>query len=740
VLADALVDRARARLQQPAFAAVAVRLRVELPEDLARPLRIPSPDQPAGYYHDYFCPQHGVQLEFEWDSPRAHRCPVDGASFGGEPYDRAWWWFVNHAHSEAGFRLALGWRLMDDRAGLDRLRAILEAYAAHYPEAGWPRDDPRPRQGKVTYHALDEAVWLIPLAWAYHLVRGALPAEAQHNVEARLLLPAAEHLLRQRWQQVHNYMCWLNAGVAAAAALVGRHDLVAQVIDGPYGFRQQVAEGVLEDGTWWEGSASYHFYTLAAVLAMVRSVEEPPRGPGRAEPLQRHPKVRRMFRAPLRWAYPDLSLPAINDCWYHSSLVGEVGHGIPPAASFYEVAAGWYGDPAFRTILAANYQGGRQRDSLEALLFGPDDIPASDGRRPRLLTASADLPDFGVAVLRGPAASRSDREPGGDDRRTFLLLKYGRHGGGHGHPDKLGIILAGGARLSPDLGTPGYGIALNETWYRHTLSHNTVLLDGQPQPPATGRLLAFSAPRWRDEGAQGKDDNGEPFGLIDAAVEWPADAHDAVLGAFRSARRARETPLGVYDGVKLRRLILFRPHYVVDVFAVSCPQEQTIDWAYHNLRELREIGPLPGSWPAAPARDAGSPPAVPEPLRPRHTIPGEHDVLVAFATGAAQLDVWLRGMPAASVLVADAPANPASETMTLILRRCRAAQAIFAAVFHPYLGQPAISAVSWSQTSSLLRCEIRLRRGSERWEIPLPQDDRPTQPRLQRWTGTADAR
>src|SRR5207249_8146531 len=138
-------------------------------------------------------------------------------------------------------------------------------------------------------------------------------------------------------------------------------------------------------GTWWEGSASYHFYTLAALLALVRSVEEPSGngggvgGPGNSRSLRQHPKLRRMFLAPLRWAYPDLSLPAINDCWYHSSLAGDVGHGIPAAAPFYEVAAGWYGDPAFAAILAANYgpgpsrpAGTSPRDSVEALLFGPD--------------------------------------------------------------------------------------------------------------------------------------------------------------------------------------------------------------------------------------------------------------------------------------------------------------------------------------------------------------------------------
>ncbi|MSS74006.1 MAG: hypothetical protein EXS64_21355 [Candidatus Latescibacteria bacterium] len=48
------------------------------------------------------------------------------------------------------------------------------------------------------------------------------------------------------------------------------------------------------------------------------------------------------------------------------------------------------------------------------------------------------FPDSGYAVLR---AERPE---------AYLLLKYGPHGGGHGHPDKLSLILhACGPRSRP---------------------------------------------------------------------------------------------------------------------------------------------------------------------------------------------------------------------------------------------------------------------------------------------------
>jgi hypothetical protein len=342
-----------------------------------------------------------------------------------------------------------------------------------------------------------------------------------------------------------------------------------------------------------------------------------------------------------------------------------------------------------------------------------------------LLTVSADLPDPGLAVLRGPrrgGAAGADAPAAtapGPDRRTFLLLKYGRHGGGHGHPDKLGISLfSHGERMSPDLGTPGYGIALNDAWYRHTLSHNTVLLDGQSQPPATGRLLDFRP--W--SGSAAAAPAGSPFGVIDAEVDWPDEA-------------------GSYAGARVRRRILLRPDYFVDVCTVSCPRPRAIEWAYHHCGRLTHVGagatppPVPAALPPAGDHVAY---AVPETLRLRAALPGRPAVTAAFTTGTAGLHLWLNGIAPDDpvgpgdqpswVLAAEAPDSPAAEPVALLLRRRVGTSATFGAVFVPYDrhgphdGRPGVGAVSWSQPAGqdvALTCQVTSRRGSERWDISL---------------------
>jgi hypothetical protein len=243
------------------------------------------------------------------------------------------------------------------------------------------------------------------------------------------------------------------------------------------------------------------------------------------------------------------------------------------------------------------------------------------------------------------------------------------------------------------VGTRGYVIVLTESWYRHTLSNNTVFIDGARQPPATGRLLRFEAPRWGHGSSKGS------VGLIDAEVAWPRDAHDVVLGEAPTARRAAEAPMGVYDGVTMRRLVALRGQYVVDVFWVSCPEEREIEWVYHNLGRVTRLGPS-----------------------------GSADTVVDFTTGQAGLRLWLAAaredgadLPegVAGVTVSEAPANPASELMPLLRRRRRAKSAVFASVFDPHSGRPSVRAVMWDWRKDMLYCTVERRGKADRWSLPV---------------------
>ena len=340
-------------------------------------------------------------------------------------------------------------------------------------------------------------------------------------------------MIRRHLGYIHNFSCWHNAAIATLGRVSDRVDLVAFAIDSEFGERAQLREGMLADGLWWEGSMSYHFYSLWALLVSAiasRHVE--------GFDLLSNPALERALRAPIDCSYADGTLPATHDCWYFTSVVSECCHGVPRAPAFYEVGLSAYGDPAFAAVLGRSYAGS-PRDSVYAILLGLDELPPQPWPERR----SVALVPSGLAFLR-PAPNLD------------LMLKFGPPGDYHGHPDKLSItVWANGHRHSPDLGTPGYGVANLETWYRQTISHNTVLIDGISQPPATGALHHLET-------------ESLPH-VADARVEWTE---------------------GSYAGIAMRRTIRAHAEYFVDVFVVSCPEPRTIEWVYHNAGEIGREG------------------------------------------------------------------------------------------------------------------------------------------------------
>jgi hypothetical protein len=123
LLTPAELANLSSRARHPDFQPALARLRREAADFYAMGLAIP--EQPGGYYHDFICPEHGVELRFDPHHPTEHRCPVDEAQFAGEKFDAAWRWFANHHLAEAALRLAVLWRAEGNPAHRARYSARL---------------------------------------------------------------------------------------------------------------------------------------------------------------------------------------------------------------------------------------------------------------------------------------------------------------------------------------------------------------------------------------------------------------------------------------------------------------------------------------------------------------------------------------------------------------------------------------------------------------------------------------
>ena len=484
-------------------------------EWMEKPVAIP--ERGGQWPHWYACEDCGVRLETV--SPTAHRCPSCGRVYSGEPWDSVPLTAVHQGLSQAVLGLGVYYALSRDGDAARRAAEILFGYAERYPL--YPVRDHNlktdtPWATKVSWGTLGESVWLIPMCGGYDLIRDAgVLSPAEHRaIREQLLRPAARLILKHNIG-IHNIQCWHNAAIGSAGLMLRDRDLVSFAVEGDVGVCAQLRQGVLADGFWHEGSWGYHFYGMRPLLAWTEAL----RNCG-LDLYDAH--YRRMFEAPFKAMLPDGSLPPFHDSG---------GPHLSETAAQYEIAFARYGEPMFAYPLVRD-----AREGLNALLYGVESLPESIPE----VDHSAHLNRAGFVYLR---------QDKGEDR-CYLALDYGPHGGGHGHPDKLSFVLFGaGQVLAPDPGSVAYGIPIHKKWYKQTVSHNTLVVDGKSQAACTGELEALV--------------NGSDFDLVRVATDE------------------------AYEGVHLSRTVLFMHNLVVLIDRMTGDRHHTFDWVYHNRGRLR---------------------------------------------------------------------------------------------------------------------------------------------------------
>lgn len=525
------------RAESPAWSAAWRSLKSGLDKSLDTPIELP----PRGnnWHHWYVCPTHGARLKkgkpigpYQWE----HICPVDKEVLRGDPssppkdFDGCCISGIHSGYAAAVRDCGLAYQVTGDARYARRGRDILMAYANKYLD--YPlhtiRGEAKIGGGRVGAQTLDESVWLIPVAQGADMLWPALTETERKQLADKLFLPAARDVILPHRLGVHNIQCWKNSAVGLVGFLLDDRELIAAAIDEPKrGYRVQMKEGVQADGSWWEGAWGYHFYTASAVWPLTEAA--------RNSGINLYGDAyKMMFDAPILLAMPNLRLPAFND----SGEVGVSGH-----ADLYELAYARYKNPAYLAILGPGSRRGQM-----ALWYGVDALPPAPPAAGRSHNETAS----GYAVLQ-----RGQGEPA-----TWLCLKYGPHGGGHGHPDKLNFILyAAGRVVAPDPGTRAYGSPLHAGWDKATVAHNTLVVDETSQAPAEGKCLAFG-------NAAGAD-----FVMADAGP--------------------------IYKGVRyVRSAVMLSESLVVFVDQVRADQPHTLDLAYHQR----------GAWDALPGATPWTPP------------------------------------------------------------------------------------------------------------------------------------
>ncbi len=499
------------------------------------------------------CPVDGTRLDFDPFQPGHHRCPRCMRVFSDNAHYRSWIMWYQLWLAERSVHSALLALLCDGMPDASRLRgfalSVLDGYSARYPE--YPNRDNVLGPTRPFFSTYLESIWLLQLSVAADLLEmggsSSAVGESCARLRDRVIAPSAR-LIASFDEGLSNRQVWHNAALLAAGRMLGDDRLATRAIDGPSGLARHLRDGLLADGTWYEGE-NYHLLAHRGLWYSITMAERC--GLAAAIPQRFMERFREGFATPFLSALPDFTLPSRRDSHYAISLRQW------RFSELCELGLACGDDPRLGSALHELYDNtlargdtGRARSAAEA----ERNLPATGlGREDlgwrSLMHALPELPRLDPVVPRsvllgGQGLAIMRRDAG----RVYAALDYGHTGAGHGHPDRLGVLLS----VGPDrwLDDPGTGSYVDRTlhWYRSTLAHNAPLVNGRSQSRAAGELRAF-------------DERGGA-GWVDAVAP------------------------GVAPGVELTRTLVMMPNYMVDRLAWRASSDVQIDLPIHVDGEL----------------------------------------------------------------------------------------------------------------------------------------------------------
>ena len=386
---------------------------------------------------------------------------------------------------------AIAWQLTRDRAYAEKIRLFLQRLSD--PVRGYP-DTLR----ACSQNLVQEGHFFKYIMQAYDAVldAGVVTAADRAQLEATLRLFMRTTDFEVGTGNVSNWTLSQLSGALFAALLLGDGERAERFYRGPGGVLDQFGQGVMDDGWWYECAIGYNSW-MAELGTEIGLAVEPwgeelrtmriPNGYAPnfgLMPWQSHdglygmsfqkwgPLTRNHVRLTDLW---DSFLPFLD--WRGVMFGANDSDERKITGHRYELAYYVYRDPRYAAMI-------RYADDRD-LLWGVPELPADD---PGLYRGSAASDNAGIVVLRAQTPDRPQRE------RLQAVLKYGSHGGFHGHFDRaslLSVMRYGRSFFNPELVWYGYDSFLYKFLVQGSLTKNMVVVDTKMQEPVASKHLLF---------------------------------------------------------------------------------------------------------------------------------------------------------------------------------------------------------------------------------------------------------
>ncbi len=381
------------------------------------------------------------------------------------------------------YAAGLAYRVTGNKAYAKFVEDMLLAYAKMYP--GLPLHPERKKtqnSGKIFWQGLNDCVWLVHGIQAYDLTRDGMSAANREVIERDVFRAMAAFISesesgKETFNKIHNHGTWAVAAVGMTGYVLKDKDMTDRALYGSAkdrkgGFLKQIDELFSPDGYYSEGPY-YQRYALQPfmVFAQAININQPELKifEYRNSVLGKAVKTIFQLTDSKGFFFP------FNDALKEKNFLSEE---LVFAA---DIAYENYNDASLLPIIRQQNEvmmggaGFKAAKAVQAI-----DKNAEYVKQSAIIADGAQGKSGGVALLRANTNKR--------DEQLTLIYKYASQGMGHGHFDRLAVILYNNDKeILPDYGAArflnvesksgGRYLEENDSYAQQSVAHNTVIVD-----------------------------------------------------------------------------------------------------------------------------------------------------------------------------------------------------------------------------------------------------------------------
>ena len=392
-------------------------------------------------------------------------------------------------------------RITEDEKYANYILEMLREYAEMYPTLDRHPVERSYARGKFFWQCLNDANWLVYTSQAYSDIYNWVDEETRNNLNSNLFRPYAEFLsveTPQFFNRIHNHSTWGNAAVGMIGLVMGDEELVNWAL---FGLNQKVPADMVKDNDG--GFIRLEGQKEAGFMAQIDNAFSPDGYYTEGPYYQRYAMYPFLvFANALANRKPELEILKYREGLLIKAVSALVNQ-TNATGEFFPINDAQKGmSLASRELVTAvsmAYFFGDRNASLLSLIEDQGRVPLNDAGMAAAIAIEQGLatPNFKKSVELRDGANGDEGAIGilrssVKKKDITLMLKYAKHGMGHGHFDRLSFLLYNGAdEVFQDYGSArwvniehkdggGY-LKENNTWAKQTIAHNTVVINETTQ-------------------------------------------------------------------------------------------------------------------------------------------------------------------------------------------------------------------------------------------------------------------